>query len=320
MFTNPFIKKEKKRVICIGGGNAMPSAVLSKLKDEKVAITVVSAVLDSGGSSGKLRKEYNVLSFGDLRRAFIELSTFDSFTKKVLNHRFQSGELKGHNLGNLFMLSVYETAGKSYGEMFRRVNGYLKDDFKIYPSTAFASSQLNAILENGEHVVGETNIDVPKHDPELKIKKLFLSPEANICSYAGEEIEKADAIIIGPGDIYSSLVQILLVDGFAEAVKKSKAKLIYVCNVMNKNGESNGFTVKDFALEIEKYLKKRLDYVIYNNRRVVKSQKDNPELISMVEIDQDLDDRYIGRELAVSESNPMHSPKVLVSTIMDLIR
>lgn len=331
MLTNPFIKKKnsnktvKKRIVCIGGGNAMPIAVLSELKKHPVKITVISAVLDSGGSSGKLRKDYSVLSFGDMRRAFFELSDFNPFIKNVLDYRFDEGELKGHNLGNFLMLSFYLNLGRRYGEMFRKINSLLRDDFKIYPSTAFSSAQLNAILENGQKIEGETNIDVPKHDPNLKIKELFLTPKARICSHSAVAIEDADAIIIGPGDIYSSLIQILLVDGLSQAIKKSKAKLIYACNIMTKNGESNGFTVNDFTKEIEKYLKADLDYVIYNKKIIPSSKyseihRKHPELLSLVGIDKDLDEKkFIGRNLLLAENNPIHNPKLLVKTIMDLI-
>lgn len=332
MFTNPFIKSKisnkiikKKKIVCIGGGNAMPVAVLSQLKKYPVKITVISAVLDSGGSSGKIRKDYSVVSFGDLRRAFIELSDFNPFIKKVLNYRFDDGELKGHNLGNFLMLAFYLNLDRRYGEMFRRVNDLLRDDFKIYPSTAFSSAQLNAVLENGQTIEGETNIDVPVHNPNLKIKELFLTPKAKICPHSAMAIEEADAIIIGPGDIYSSLVQILLVDGLSQAIKRSKAKKIYICNTMTKNGESNGFSVLDFTKEIERYLKSNLDYVVYNKKIIPSSKyseihKKHPELISLVNIDNDLNiKKFIGKNLLLAENNPVHNPKVLVKTIMDLI-
>lgn len=303
----------------------MPMALLSELKKYPVKITVISAVLDSGGSSGRIRRDYNVVSFGDLRRAFLELSDFNPFIRKVLNYRFEDGEFQGHNLGNLLMLAFYLNVDRSYGETFRKVNSLLRKDFRIYPSTAFSSAELHAILENGEHIAGETNIDVPKHDPNLKIKELFLTPKAKVCPHSAEALEDADAIIIGPGDIYSSLVQILLVDGISQAVKRSKAKKIYICNTMNKNGESNGFTVCDFVAEIEKYLKNDLDYVIYNKKMIPASKyseinRKHPELLSMVEIDKDLDDRkFIGKNLILAENNPIHSPKILVKTVMDLI-
>jgi uncharacterized cofD-like protein len=330
MFTNPFINNPKKgkkyKLVCIGGGNAMPMALLSQLRNHNVKITVISAVLDSGGSSGKIRKDYSVLAFGDLRRAFLELSDFDPFIKKVLNHRFEEGDIKGHNLGNLLMLSFYLNVDRSYSDMFRKVNQFLRDDFKIYPSTAFSSAELNAVLENGEVIAGETNIDVPKHDPNLKIKDMFLNPKAEICPHSAEAIEEADAVIIGPGDIYSSLVQILLVGGLKEAVKRSKAKTIYVCNSMTKNGESNGFSVTDFTGVIEKYLGSPLDYVVYNKRRIseegrMKIRKKHPELLEMVKIDKGLDKgKFIGEDLIVGETNPDHNPKNLVRTIMELVK
>lgn len=331
MLTNPFVnnKKEKKgrkkKVVCIGGGNAMPMALLSQLRNYPVKITVISAVLDSGGSSGRLRRDYGVVSFGDLRRAFLALSDLNPFLKRVLDYRFDSGEMKGHNLGNLMMLAIHLNAERSYGETFRKVNSLLGNDFKIYPSTAFSSSELHAILENDEHIIGETNIDVPKHDPKLKIKELFLTPKAKACPHVVEAIEDADAVIIGPGDIYSSLVQILLVDGLSQAIRRSKAKKIYLCNIMNKNGESNGFSVKDFTEVIEKYMGTELDYVVYNKKmvpedRYIEVKKKHPELLSMVRVDEGLDvKKFIGKNLLLSDNNPIHNSKVLTKTVMELI-
>ncbi|MCK9578383.1 uridine diphosphate-N-acetylglucosamine-binding protein YvcK [bacterium] len=326
MFKNPFIKKEnKKRIVCIGGGNAMPKALLSQLKTYPIDITVVSSVLDSGGSSGDIRKDYKMIALGDIRRAFLELSNFNPIVQEILNYRFKEGKFSGHNLGNLFLLGMFLGLDRSYGEMFRKLNDLLKDGYKVYPSTTFSNSELIAKLENGKEIMGETNIDIPKHNPELKIEDVYIKPKANICPHARDAILSADAIIIGPGDLYSSLIQVLIVDGLSQAIRKSKAKKIYVCNIMTKNGESNNLSVHDFNEKIEKYLKGKTDFVVYNNKFVANSKfaefkRKHPELLSFVEIDDNLDQRkYIGKNLLLAENNPIHNPKALVKTIMDLI-
>jgi len=303
----------------------MPKALLSELKTYPVDITVISSVLDSGGSSGDIRKNYKMIALGDIRRAFLELSNFDPVVREVLGYRFNEGEFEGHSLGNLFLLGMFLNLDRSYSEMFKKLNNLLKEEYKVYPSTTFSNSELIAKLEDGQEIIGETNIDIPKHNPKLKIEDVYIKPKARICPHARDEIRAADAIIIGPGDLYSSLIQVLLVDGFSQAFAKSKVKKIYVCNIMTKNGESNGLSVYDFNEKIEKYLKTTTDFVIYNNKTVNKDKysefkKKHPELLSFVEIDDNLNkNKFIGKDLLLAENNPIHNSKILVKTIMDLI-
>jgi len=149
MLTNPFIKKTKK-IVCIGGGNAMPKAVLRGLKEKDVELTVVSCVLDSGGSSGRLRNDYGIISPGDLRRAFIELANFSFEDKEIVNYRFKDGELRGHNLANIIFAAIclYK---ESYKEVFEKLNIFL-GKHRIIPSTIH-NSDLVAVLENNQEII-----------------------------------------------------------------------------------------------------------------------------------------------------------------------
>ncbi|MCK9393765.1 uridine diphosphate-N-acetylglucosamine-binding protein YvcK [bacterium] len=326
MFTSPFVKKNKKKnIVCIGGGNAMPKALLSELKKYPINITVISSVLDSGGSSGEIRKDYKMIALGDIRRAFLELSDFNSVIREVLGYRFEEGNFEGHSLGNLFLLGMFLNLDRSYNEMFSKLNSLLKEEYKVYPSTTSSISQLIARLEDGQEITGETNIDIPKHDSKIKIEEVYIKPKAKICPHARVAIEEADMIIIGPGDLYSSLIQVLLVDGFSQAIKKSRAKKVYVCNIMTKDGESNKLSVAGFDKEIEKYLKSDIDFVIYNKKIVAKEKylefkRKHPELLELVSVDNNLNSKkFIGKSLILAENNPIHNSKVLVKTIMELI-
>jgi uncharacterized cofD-like protein len=313
----------KRNIVCIGGGNAMPKVVLRGLKNKDVNLTVVSAVLDSGGSSGKLRKEYDIISPGDLRRAFIELCNLSAEEKELLDFRFPEGELSSHNLGNLFFAAAY-LKNKKYRGIFEKMNSCLIGNHKILPST-ISKSDLVAVLENGEEIIGEENIDVPKHNPKLRIKKLFLDPPVGACPQTLRRIKNADIIIIGPGDIFSSLMQVLLVDGMIDAIKKSKAKKVYIANLMTKNGESNNFSVKDFVWEIENCLNSRLDYIIYNNSIASKEvvddyRKENPQFLEMVDFSSlSQDNRYIGRDL-LGENGIVHDPEKVAQTILEICK
>lgn len=257
---------KKKRIVCLGGGNAMPKAVLAGLKKYPVKISVICAMLDSGGSAGRLRKDYKITSPGDIRRAFLALANTSPVIENLFNYRFQTGDLKDHNFANLFITAL-ELATNDYEKTSQVIKKILNIQHEVLPVT-LGNSEVCAVLENGRIIKGETNIDIPKHNGNLKIKKVYLRPKVRVYSKAAETIKNADLIIIGPGDLYSSLAQILLTNGVSQAIKKSKGKLVYICNLMTKYGETNDFTVSDFSNEIEKFLSRDVDIVIYNTRNV----------------------------------------------------
>ena len=316
------MKQKQKKIVCLGGGNAMPKAILSGLKKYPVRISAICAMLDSGGSSGRLRKDYNIISPGDIRRSFIALADTSPTMENLFNYRFETGELKGHNFGNLFITAL-GLSSNNYEEVCDEIHKMLNISHQVLPITT-DNSQLFAVLENGETIAGETNIDVPKHDSSLKIKKVFLEPEAKIYPKALDAIQDADLIIIGPGDLYSSLAQILLVEGTVRAIKESKAKKVYVCNSMTKKGETNNFSVTDFSDEIESYLGGELDYVLYNTKKpdqnaLNKAKEKHPELIEMVSLDSGLsENKFIGKDF-LDSSNITYDSEKLSKLIFSLI-
>lgn len=319
------MSKNLKKIVCMGGGNAMPKAVLTGLKNYPVKISAICAMLDSGGSAGRLRKDFNIVSPGDIRRALIALSNTSPVIEELFNYRFQAGKLKGHNFANLFITAL-ELATNSYDKTIKEVSRFLNVKHRVFPVT-LDNANLYAVLSNGKTVFGETNIDIPKHNRKLTIKKVFLKPKARAYPKAIEAIKKADLIIIGPGDLYSSLSQILLTEGIPEAVKKSRAKKIYICNIMTKAGETNKFSVSDFAREIEKFLKEDLDFVIYNNKkpsseRLKKYKKKHPELLNLVAIDKKmpLNKKFIGADIILSSGEVSHDSKKLAKIILSLCK
>ncbi len=290
-----------KKVVCLGGGNAMPNVVLKEIKNKEIDLCVISAVLDSGGSSGKLREDYDVIAVGDIRRALLELSQLDDEIKNIFNYRFEEGGLTGHNLGNLVITSIL-LKEKNPIEF---LNNFFKTKFKVLPAT-LEKANLCAELGNGKVITGETNIDIPKH--KSQVEKVLLDNEVHVFEEAREKLLNADAIIIGPGDLYSSLIQILLVSGIKEAINKSNAKLIYICNLQNKKGETDNFKVSDFEKEIEKYLNKKVDYIIFNNKKG----------IDLVPFSEYNDSKHIGLDL-LKNGEAIHDSKKLVNELMKLI-
>ena len=253
------------KIVCIGGGTGLYT-LLRGLKKFPCELTSVVSMADDGGSTGILRDEYGILPPGDVRRSIIALSDSTEDLKKVFEFRFKNGSLKNHSLGNLIITALSEIEGSSIAGL-KKACKLLNIKGIVLPST-LNNVRLCAELEDGQIIRGETNIDIPKHNPNLKIKKVFLVPEAEVFRESEKAIKEADIIIIGPGDLYTSIIPNLLVKGLPEAIRNSKAKVIYVCNIMTKHGETDNFTVSDFVLEIKKYLGIYPDYVLYNNMEI----------------------------------------------------
>ena len=298
----------------------MPKAVLPGLKKYPVKISVVSATLDTGGSSGRLRQGFKTgISFGDIRRAALALSEADIRTKNYFTYR----DWDGHVMANVFCTAMTAATG-SQEAAIQELKNKLKvpKHHEILPVT-LDDANICAVLENGQTVIGETNIDIPKHNGGLRIKDVYLEPKARPFPNALKAIEDADLITIGPGDLYSTLAHVLLVDGVAQSIKKSKAKKVYICNLMQKYGETNHFMVQDFVSQIEKFLGGSLDFVIYNKtepdaQRVALQKKEHPELLNMVE-NRTLDPRFIGADLITSSGSITHDPDKLTKIILSLM-
>lgn len=255
-----------KKIICLGGAAGI-STILSGLKKYNFKLTAIFPVTDDGGSTGRLVKNYNVLPTGDLRRLIIALAKKENAITNMLLYRFDKGELKGHALGTIILTALIDIYG-NIENATKELNKLLNIKHDILPSS-LDKTTLCAKLENNQIIRGENKIDeVIGFNGNLKIKKLFLNPLVKLNLKAKKAILDSDLIVIGPGDLYTSILSNILVLGMKEAIKKSKAKKIYVCNLMTKFGQTNNFKVSDFVSEIEYYLGKNiLDYVIYNYKR-----------------------------------------------------
>lgn len=257
---------KKPKIVALGGGTGLYT-LLRGLKDYDLDITAIVNMTDDGGSTGELRDEFGVLPPGDIRRCIVALSESPERMKDLFQYRFRKGVVKGHSFGNLFITALREITG-SDEEAILEAAKMLNVRGKVLPVT-LEDRRLEAELENGVIIKGETNIDIPKHNASLRIKKLRLNKKAPANPKALRAIKQADLIILGPGDLFGSVISNLIVDGIADAIKKSKAKKVYICNLMTKYGETFRFNVEDFVFEIEKYLggKGILDFVVFSNQR-----------------------------------------------------
>lgn len=260
-----------KRIVVVGGGTGTYQ-VLMGLKKYPVQLSAVVNMSDSGGSTGKIRKELSILPPGDVRRALIALSNLplaEKTLEKLFDFRFSTGKtLSGHSLGNLFLAALTQITGredlaiKEAGKILA-VSGF------VHPVT-LDKTQLVAILENGKKVVGESKIDLRWQGKEYAnspIKNVYLKPKAQVFKDAAKDIKNADVLVLGPGDLYTSIIPNLLVEGVSLAIVKSKAKIVLIVNLMTKPGETDDFTASTFVKKIKEYLgiaSDRLSHVIVN--------------------------------------------------------
>jgi len=268
------------RVVALGGGTGL-STLLRGLKryaphtpgieEKKPApiglpgitdLTAVVTVTDDGGSSGRLRKEFNILPPGDIRNCLVALSEDEALLSRIFQYRFETGEgLEGHNFGNLFVAALTAVTG-DFAEAVRESSKILATRGTIFPSTV-SNVQLEALMNDGSSVFGETNITAS----HLRIVRLRLVPDnVQPLPETLEAIAKADMITIGPGSLFTSLVPNLLVHGIPEAIAASRAIKVYVCNLMTQANESLGLSAADHIRKLYEHAKSPIfDYAIVNS-------------------------------------------------------
>ncbi len=242
-----------KKVVTIGGGTGSYT-ILRGLKMFTLDITAVVNIFDSGGSTGVLRDEFGVLPPGDVRRCILALSEGPraEILRKLFAYRFENGNsLKGHSFGNLLLVALTSIYGSDI-EAIRKASELLDIKGRVLP-VSLGKSHVVATLEDGSQIEGETNIDVPKHDGNLRITELSLAPQAELFSETRDALLDADTIVICPGDLYSSLMPALIVDGMKETLHESTAQKVCVAPLMSKWGETNGMKASDVLKELQKY-------------------------------------------------------------------
>lgn len=252
-------------IVVIGGGTGLYT-LLRGLKQYTSNITAVVTAFDSGGSSGKLRDELGVLPPGDIRNCLVALSTEELLMKKLFQYRFKNGSLQGHSFGNLFITAMSEVSG-DFAEAVEKSSEILAIRGKVLPSS-IENVTLCAKLKNRQLIKGEDKISQSKGG----IENIFVEPPSVLpLPETIQAIQEAEAVILGPGSLYTSVICNLLVKGIPEAICQSKAIKIYICNVMTQPGETDNFTSSMHVKEILKYLPYNcLDYVLINNQRLSK--------------------------------------------------
>jgi uncharacterized cofD-like protein len=255
--------RKPQNFVVIGGGTGS-FTVLSALKRQVPHLTALVSMADDGASTGKLRDELGVLPPGDVRQCLVALSEAPEQLRELFNYRFEEGTLAGHSFGNLFLSASEKVAG-NFADAVRMAGEILRIDGEVIPIT-LDNVRLALQWEDSKTVRGEGRIDTMDFGKYQGTKPhLYLEPDAHINPEAERAIEEADVVIIAPGDIYTSLGSLLVVGGVPAALAKTKAKIMYISNLVTKPGQTMGFSVADHAAEIERFAEGPiLDYVLYN--------------------------------------------------------
>jgi uncharacterized cofD-like protein len=283
------------RVVAIGGGTGL-SALLQGLKvyakpnppegASQLDITAIVTVTDDGGSSGRLRREFDVLPPGDIRNCMVALSEDSTLLAQLFQHRFQSGRgLKGHSFGNLFLMALTQVMG-DFAEAVKVSSEVLKISGRIYPATA-ANVALEATLVNGGKIVGETRISRSRE----RIRTVRLIPrKAPPLPAALTAIAEADVITFGPGSLFTSVIPNLLVDGMPAAIRASSAVKAYFVNLMWQPGETTEFSASDHIRAVHRHAHgKFLDYAVVNVRSIPSAVKKRYAREDALPVENDID-------------------------------
>src|SRR5438309_4444677 len=286
------------RVVAIGGGTGL-STLLKGLKGYVMTpalatpgqptireLSGVVTVSDDGGSSGRLRKEFNMLPPGDVRNCIVALSEDEALLSRLFQHRFQKGSgLEGHSFGNLFLAALTSITG-DFAEAVRLSSEILTTRGHIFPGTT-SSIELEALMQDGSRVRGETKITASKE----RIKELVLvPPDVEPMPQTLDAIANADLITIGPGSLFTSLIPNLLVQGISQAIVNSSAVKVYVCNLMTQANESLGLTAADHIRALYDHAHANIfDYALINRKPVSDELKAKYALEGATQIVADLE-------------------------------
>jgi uncharacterized cofD-like protein len=314
------------RIVVLGGGTGLFTA-LSGLRRHDVDPTAIVTMADSGGSSGRLRDEFGSLPAGDVRRCLVALAADDAvgmLLRQLFEYRFERGEgLAGHSFGNLLLTALDDLSGGMDKAIVEAAH-LLRVKGQVLPVT-LTKSHLHAVLEDGRVLEGESAIDLRRE--AVPIERVYLDPTAEATTEAQEAILAADMVVIGPGDLYTSIIPNLLVRGIREAIAQSSARTVYVCNLMTKHGETDNYAASDFLRVVAKYLGDGvLDAALLNyyesfpTEVLARYGKEHSEPVSIDQRCYQYGIRLMVRPIAAAGTLVRHDPDRLAEALMDLLR
>lgn len=290
---------KKQKIVTIGGGTGS-FMLLSGLRElENTEITAVVAMSDSGGSTGRLRVDMGVLPAGDIRQALVALSHSPEVLRDLFTHRYDTGEISGHTFGNLFLATLEKVSG-SFEKAVAHAGKLLGVKGRIRPITLHNH---NLVIErkDGTKIEGEGNIDTSNITDYTKI---YLTDNPKINQKVVDAIMDADIVFIAPGNFYCSIIPNFLVEGLTEVLSKTKARSVFIANLITKKGHTDNFTVQTFLEKLHIHSNGFTpDTVVYNTQKDVSPElaeliaTEGGELVALGEVDTDTSIEYIGTPL-----------------------
>lgn len=306
----------KKKVVILGGGTGM-STLLKGLKEFPLDITAIVSVCDDGKSTGRLREEFNTPAVGDIRRVLVSLSETEPLVEELFNYRFNTtSDLDGHTVGNLLLTALSNITG-NMSDGIESLGKVLNLKGKVLPLTE-DNVILMGEMEDGKIIEGEHNItNYPSN-----IKKVFYKEEPEIPKSVIKSLKEADLIIFSMGSLFTSIIPNLISKDVKKTIDKSKAKLMYVCNMMTQPGETDNYKASDHINTLNSYLgKKKIDSVIVNTGKISKKLVKKYETLEQKDIvDVDLKelktivDNVIANKYAVVEDNVIRHNVIKLSS------
>ncbi|NTU69626.1 YvcK family protein [bacterium] len=259
------MKNKKPKIVTIGGGTGQ-FTILSGLIKKDVELSAIVNMVDDGGSTGILRDELGALPPGDVRQCLVAMSNSSDLMRELFNYRFEKGSLEGHNFGNLLITAMEKIKG-DFGSAVEEVSKILAISGNVIPVTT-EDTVLCLKTKKGKKIKGQHKIDNSFFQENTGFTDLTLEPKANLNPKAKKAILSADIIIVGPGSFYTSIIPNLIVEGMAQALQKTKAKKVYISNLVNKPGQTDNYMAHHYVEEIENIIGSKIfDWVIYNNKR-----------------------------------------------------
>ncbi|MBI2627607.1 YvcK family protein [Candidatus Nomurabacteria bacterium] len=308
-----------KNIVTIGGGTGSYTVLSGLKKLSDVSLTALVSMADDGGSTGVLRDELGVLPGGDVRQCLVALSEHSEVVRELMNYRFDEGVLKGHNFGNIFLATLEKVTG-DFVRGVEIASEILKVKGKVIPVTK-NKAQLSILLSDEKLIEGENRINHSNFQ-NIGIKKIFYKNNVELNENAKHAILEADYLILGPGNYYCSVVPNLIVNGFKEAIGKTKAQIILPINLTNKSGHTMFWKVSDYVRVMEKYLGKSVDFILVNTEMPSSEQIERYKLKEGdgVLVNDDLKDERVIRESLLSHLFFSHSKADKLQNIRSFIR
>ncbi|MDU5807977.1 MAG: YvcK family protein [Finegoldia magna] len=316
-----------KKIVTIGGGTGN-SILLRGVKNFTSNITTIVTVADDGGGSGVLREDLGMLPPGDIRNCLVALANTEPIMEKLINYRFSNGQLKGQSLGNLLIAAMNDICG-DFNEAIKEISNVLAITGKVLPMT-LDNVKLFAELEDGSTIEGESNITFLNRKNGGKIKRVYTSPKLLLpLKESIDSIMDADIVLLGPGSLYTSIIPNLLVTDISQALKKTKAEVVYILNIMTQPGETNGYSVTDHVAAIIDHANSNIiDKIVVNSKEVDKYAKyryksiENSTPIYITDEDRE-DMKELGIEIIeadicdISYDYIVHDPNKLMKAILE---